>query len=57
VRVYKLFRIATSYERHVGTLSRVFCLILVARILFLKKSLKPSNGSKEVSMARIEDLE
>jgi hypothetical protein len=34
-----------------------FCLILVARFYFLKKSLKPSNGSKEVSMARIEDLE
>jgi hypothetical protein len=29
--------IATSYERHVRTWRKVFCLILVAGFLFLKK--------------------
>jgi hypothetical protein len=38
-------------------LEKGFCLILVAGILFLKNHEKPSNGSKEVSMAEIEDLE
>jgi hypothetical protein len=33
-----------------------FCLILVAGILFLK-IIKPSDGSKEVGMAKIEGFE
>jgi hypothetical protein len=37
-------------------LEKGFCLTLVAGILFLKKTSKPSNGSKEVRMAEIEDL-
>jgi hypothetical protein len=37
-------------------LEKGFCLTLVAGILFLK-SLKPSNGSKEVSMTEIEGFE
>jgi hypothetical protein len=37
-------------------LEKGFCLILVAGLLF-EKSLKPSDGSKEVSMAEIEDIE
>jgi hypothetical protein len=34
-----------------------FCLILVAGIFVLKIIKKPSNGSKEVSMAEIESFE
>jgi hypothetical protein len=34
-----------------------FCLTLVAGILFLKIIKKPSNRSKEVSMAEIEGFE
>jgi hypothetical protein len=37
-------------------LEKGFCLILIAGILFLKYH-KPSDGSKEVSMAEIEDFE
>jgi hypothetical protein len=37
-------------------LEKGFCLTLVAGILF-EKSEKPSDGSKEVSMAEIEDFE
>jgi hypothetical protein len=36
VRVYELFRMATLNEQHVRTWRKVFCLILVAGILFLK---------------------
>jgi hypothetical protein len=35
-------------------LEKAFCLTLVAGILFLKKSLKPFDIRKEVSMAEIE---
>jgi hypothetical protein len=38
-------------------LEKGFCLTLVAKILFLKNHKKPSNGSKEVSMAEFEYLE
>jgi hypothetical protein len=38
------------------SLEKGFCLILVAGILF-EKSKKPSDGSKEVSMAEFEDFE
>jgi hypothetical protein len=38
-------------------LEKGFCLTLVAGILFLKNHKKPSNGSKEVSMAEIEGFE
>jgi hypothetical protein len=37
-------------------LEKGFCLTLVAGILFLK-IIKPSNGSKEESMAEIEGFE
>jgi hypothetical protein len=37
-------------------LEKGFCLILVAGILFAKLQ-KPSDGSKEVSMAEIEGFE
>jgi hypothetical protein len=38
-------------------LEKGFCLILDAGILLLKKSRKPSDGSKELSIVGIEDLE
>jgi hypothetical protein len=38
-------------------LEKGFCLILVAGILFLKKTMKTLQRSKEVSMTGIEDLE